>query len=108
MVSQLNRRCACGIILPPVYATRMSKFHDDLWIYHEKQESKLCGQHCLNNLLQGSYFTAPDLADIAQSLDESERRLLDGAFTGVSQNVDEFGNFRYYSIIVFILESSFS
>ena len=42
---------------------------DDIWVYHEVQESALCGQHCLNNLLQNAYFTAPDLSDIALDLD---------------------------------------
>ena len=40
----------------------------NIWIYHELQESQLCGQHCLNNLLQGPHFTAPDLAAIAEEL----------------------------------------
>nr|ADD00649.1 ataxin 3 variant e [Homo sapiens] len=26
-------------------------------IFHEKQEGSLCAQHCLNNLLQGEYFS---------------------------------------------------
>ena len=42
---------------------------EDVWVYHERQESALCGQHCLNNLLQNAYFTAPDLSDIALELD---------------------------------------
>lgn len=42
-------------------------------IFHEKQEGSLCAQHCLNALLQGNYFTAVDLADIAQQLDIIER-----------------------------------
>ena len=64
---------------------------EDDWIYHEKQESKLCGQHCLNNLMQGSYFQAGDLADIAAQLDESERQL--GITSMMSHHVDETGNF---------------
>ncbi|XP_013400841.1 ataxin-3 isoform X2 [Lingula anatina] len=39
-----------------------------------EQEGSLCAQHCLNALLQGPYFTAVDLAEIARQLDESERR----------------------------------
>ncbi|KAK7083192.1 Ataxin-3 [Halocaridina rubra] len=42
-------------------------------VYHEKQDGLLCGQHCLNNLLQGQYFTAVDLADIAQQMDLAEQ-----------------------------------
>lgn len=43
-------------------------------IFHEKQEGQLCAQHALNALLQGPYFTAVDLASIASSLDEDEKR----------------------------------
>jgi hypothetical protein len=67
------------------------------YIYHEQQESALCGQHCLNNLLQGPHFTAIDLSDIAQSLDEEERRLQSGIEltpdSFQSNNVDDSGNF---------------
>lgn len=45
-------------------------------IYHERQEASLCAQHCLNSLLQGPYFSAVDLATIAQQLDESERQTM--------------------------------
>lgn len=38
-----------------------------------QQEGSLCAQHCLNALLQGPYFTAVDLAALAQELDEAER-----------------------------------
>lgn len=38
-----------------------------------QQEGSLCAQHCLNALLQGSYFTAVDLAELARQLDETER-----------------------------------
>ena len=43
-------------------------------IFHEQQEGALCAQHCLNSLLQGQYYTAVDLADIARQLDDEERR----------------------------------
>jgi hypothetical protein len=36
------------------------------WIYHEKQFAAMCGQHCLNNLLQNQYFDVGHLSDIAQ------------------------------------------
>ncbi|KAJ8866382.1 hypothetical protein PR048_032225 [Dryococelus australis] len=42
-------------------------------IFHEKQEGSLCAQHCLNALLQGSYFTPVDLAELAQQMDDEER-----------------------------------
>jgi ataxin-3 len=77
-------------------------------IYHELQDSALCGQHCLNNLLQGSLYNAGDLSDIALGLDAKERTMAtsDTAY-GKSFNVDESGNFsiqvlrsalQYYSI----------
>mmetsp|Transcript_20001 Transcript_20001/g.25881 ORF Transcript_20001/g.25881 Transcript_20001/m.25881 type:complete len:364 (+) Transcript_20001:87-1178(+) len=76
---------------------------DEIWIYHERQFSLLCGQHCLNNLLQGPYFTAPDLAAVGQELDAEERRMMLEAGTDTtdalkflaedSGNVDETGNF---------------
>ena len=73
------------------------------WVYHEKQISLLCGQHCLNNLLQSPFFTAGDLADIAQILDSRERQYMLEAGNDTieaikylaeeSQNVDVSGNF---------------
>ncbi|XP_012279282.1 ataxin-3-like [Orussus abietinus] len=42
-------------------------------IFHEKQEGYLCAQHCLNALLQGPYFNAVDLANLALQMDEEER-----------------------------------
>ncbi|KAJ6642448.1 Ataxin-3 [Pseudolycoriella hygida] len=42
-------------------------------IFHEKQDARLCAQHCLNASLQGSYFTAVDLSKLAQDLDDQER-----------------------------------
>ena len=73
-----------------------------LLLYHEKQESALCGQHCLNNLLQGPYFDAGALADIALELDRKEMALMmsqgmtDEARSFLKEqsgNVDEQGNF---------------
>lgn len=44
-----------------------------------QQEGSLCAQHCLNNLLQGEYFTPVDLSSIAHQLDEEERmRMAEG------------------------------
>ncbi|KAL3931541.1 MAG: hypothetical protein SGPRY_001082 [Prymnesium sp.] len=71
-------------------------------IYHERQQSALCGQHCLNNLLQGPYFTEVDLAIIAQELDAKEVELMmeNGEDEETrrfkaqgSQNVGDDGNF---------------
>ncbi|XP_013089684.1 ataxin-3-like [Biomphalaria glabrata] len=48
-------------------------------IFHEKQEGSLCAQHCLNALLQNQYFSAVDLAQIGERLDERERdRMAEG------------------------------
>ncbi|WAR19918.1 ATX3-like protein [Mya arenaria] len=47
----------------------------------DTQEGSLCAQHCLNSLLQGPYFSAVDLADIARQLDETEREQMAEAGT---------------------------
>lgn len=75
----------------------------DTFIFHEVQESMLCGQHALNNLLQESIFTPIDLAEIAQGLDAQEKTFMtvEGNMTPDamkflserSGNVDESGNF---------------
>lgn len=72
-------------------------------IFHEKQEGSLCAQHCLNNLLQGEYFTPVDLSSIAQQLDEEERmRMAEGGMASEeyrtflqqpSGNMDDSGFF---------------
>ncbi|KAL1941962.1 hypothetical protein VTO73DRAFT_6492 [Trametes versicolor] len=67
-------------------------------IYHEKQQegSMLCAQHALNSLLQGPYFTAPDLSEIARKLDETEHGYLEeeaGAAAATSTNMDDTGFF---------------
>ena len=55
--------------------------HDDddpqsIWIYHERQEAALCGQHALNNLVQAPIFSVEGLAEIAWQLDQLERNVL--------------------------------
>uniref|UniRef100_A0A2K5KGM7 ubiquitinyl hydrolase 1 n=1 Tax=Colobus angolensis palliatus TaxID=336983 RepID=A0A2K5KGM7_COLAP len=51
-------------------------------IFHEKQEGSLSAQHCLNNLLQGEYFSPVELSSIAHQLDEEERmRMAEGGVT---------------------------
>ncbi|KAL6310405.1 Josephin-domain-containing protein [Sparassis latifolia] len=63
-------------------------------IYHEKQQpgSMLCAQHALNNLLQGNFFTAPDLSAIAESLDALEESY-DADRGRASTNMDDTGFF---------------
>ncbi|XP_037587394.1 ataxin-3-like protein [Cebus imitator] len=73
------------------------------FIFHEKQEGSLCAQHCLNNLLQGEYFSPVELASIAHQLDEEERmRMAEGGVTSEdyraflqqpSGNMDDTGFF---------------
>ncbi|KAI9304823.1 Josephin-domain-containing protein [Cunninghamella echinulata] len=62
-------------------------------ILFEKQEGNLCAQHALNALLQGSYFTAVELAEIGRQFDEKERSF--GIKSG--ENYDDTG---YFSIQV--------
>ncbi|KAJ7783200.1 Josephin-domain-containing protein [Mycena metata] len=66
-----------------------------LTIYHESQEegSMLCAQHALNSLLQGSYFTAPDLSEIARNLDVLEESYDDQNSGARSSNMDDSGFF---------------
>ncbi|CAG8741972.1 16903_t:CDS:2 [Gigaspora rosea] len=72
----------------------------------EKQEGYLCAQHCINSLLQGEYFTAVDLSEIAKNLDQAEHAALQEGVeqvpTGLltenvsaqkSQNMDDSGFF---------------
>ena len=44
----------------------------EYWIYHERQQAMLCGQHALNNLVQGNVFQPGHLAEIAHQLDQME------------------------------------
>uniref|UniRef100_A0A8I3X2H3 Ataxin-3 homolog n=1 Tax=Callithrix jacchus TaxID=9483 RepID=A0A8I3X2H3_CALJA len=70
-------------------------------IFHEKQEGSLCAQHCLNNLLQGEYFSPVELSSIAHQLDEEERmRMAEGGQP--SGNMDDSG---FFSIQRFNLNS---
>lgn len=61
-----------------------------------QQEGSLCAQHCLNALLQNHYFTAVDLAHIAQQLDERERQhMMEG---GIHSH--EYQNFLEVELIL--------
>mmetsp|Transcript_18813 Transcript_18813/g.51549 ORF Transcript_18813/g.51549 Transcript_18813/m.51549 type:complete len:435 (+) Transcript_18813:52-1356(+) len=72
---------------------------DKVWIYHERQEALLCGQHALNNLWQSPTWTAGDLAQVAHRLDAMELKMLaedkdrPSNLVFESQNVDAQGNF---------------
>ena len=84
-------------------------------IYHEVQESLLCGQHCLNNLLQAPFFSPIDLGDIALELDELEYQSMtvNGEITDDTRsylkegsgNVDESGNFSIQVLITAVKRS---
>lgn len=75
------------------------------FIYHERQESLLCGQHSLNNLLQQQAFSPDQLAEIAHQLDQLELNYMAKGTGGVnskdylkrlsegSYNIDPSGNF---------------
>ena len=61
-------------------------------VYFEKQSNdRLCGLHCLNNLLQGPYLDMVTLSEIGIELDKIESEL-----TGVhsQNNVDDSGNYN--------------
>uniref|UniRef100_A0A8B9IMR5 ubiquitinyl hydrolase 1 n=1 Tax=Anser cygnoides TaxID=8845 RepID=A0A8B9IMR5_ANSCY len=73
------------------------------FLFHMVQEGSLCAQHCLNNLLQGEYFSPVELSSIAQQLDEEERmRMAEGGVSSEeyrtflqqpSVNMDDSGFF---------------
>ncbi|KAJ7901851.1 Josephin-domain-containing protein [Mycena olivaceomarginata] len=68
---------------------------ENLPIYHERQEegSMLCAQHALNSLLQGNYFSAPDLSEIGRNLDSLEESYDDENHGTKSGNMDDSGFF---------------
>jgi hypothetical protein len=46
------------------------------YVYFEKQSNdRLCGLHCINSLVQAPQFDAIQLSEIAQGLDELEKKL---------------------------------
>jgi hypothetical protein len=46
------------------------------YVYFEKQSNdRLCGLHCINSLVQAPLFDAVQLSEIAQGLDELEKKL---------------------------------
>ena len=85
-------------------------------IYHEMQESLLCGQHCLNNLIQAPFFNPIDLSDIALELDQLEYQSMTGVNGEVTEdtrsylkegsgNVDESGNFSIQVLMTAVKRS---
>ncbi|CAG8498922.1 14633_t:CDS:2, partial [Acaulospora morrowiae] len=57
------------------------------YIIWEKQEGYLCAQHCINSLLQGEYFTAVELGEIASNLDKAEQAALREGTTESTENL---------------------
>jgi ataxin-3 len=55
------------------------------YVFHETQDGLLCAQHCLNSLLQGDYYSAVDLANIAHEIDRIEHNYL-------TENADNSSN----------------
>ena len=45
-------------------------------VFHEKQSKLLCGQHCINNLMQGAFFSTHDLNAIGIALDTMEAEIM--------------------------------
>ncbi len=70
-----------------------------------KQEAALCAQHALNALLQGQYFSAVDLAEIARNIDNQYSTVLLSSESierqhmsaSTSHNMDDTG---YFSVQV--------
>ncbi|WFD33262.1 DNA helicase [Malassezia cuniculi] len=76
------------------------------FVYHERQEdgSMLCAQHALNNVLQGHFFDATQLAQIARELIAYERdELGDVVSDPQAQHMDDSGYFSAH-----VLERAFS
>lgn len=54
----------------------MDDSEPEYWIYHERQQAMLCGQHSLNNLVQANTFSPNQLAEIAMQLDQMELNVM--------------------------------
>lgn len=67
-----------------------------------QQQGSLCAQHCLNALLQGSYFTAVDLATIGHRMDDEERSRM--AEAGISS--EEYNQFLQVTTLAHFWYSS--
>ncbi|KAI6173659.1 Ubiquitinyl hydrolase 1 [Aphelenchoides besseyi] len=78
-------------------------------IFFEQQNGMLCAQHALNMLLQGPYFSAVSLAEVASALDEQEKAVLDPEQRANfrSQNMDDSGFFSI-QVITSALEQSWN
>ena len=66
-----------------------------LIIYKYQQDGSLCAQHCLNSLLQGQFYSAVDLADLAKELDTMERLRM----AEVGEDTPEYRQFMQVSVL---------
>eukprot|EP00494_Astrolonche_serrata_P024433 UN24691 len=48
------------------------------YIYYERQKGSLCARHCLNNIVQGSFFNTKNLEDISSHCQDQEAQLIHG------------------------------
>ncbi|KAH8027617.1 hypothetical protein HPB51_007167 [Rhipicephalus microplus] len=78
LASQSHQRCNTTdiAVVPELFSTSRIRSSGTQRCRSSHQEGSLCAQHCLNGLLQGEYFTAVDLATIAQQIDEQERETM--------------------------------
>uniref|UniRef100_A0A7M4EMU6 ubiquitinyl hydrolase 1 n=1 Tax=Crocodylus porosus TaxID=8502 RepID=A0A7M4EMU6_CROPO len=66
----------------------------------ESIKGSLCAQHCLNNLLQGEYFSPVELSFIAQQLDEEERmRMAEGGMSS-----EEYRTFLQVTVFITLVD----
>ena len=75
------------------------------WIYHERQQAALCGQHALNNLLQRSVFSPNQLAQIAQQLDREELAMYRRGSPEYYQRLQEGSGKPHYSLFFIICQA---
>ncbi len=57
---------------------------DVIAVYWERQVAGLCGQHCVNTLLQGPYLSPDMLSEVALRLDAQERAAMAVSAFGAS------------------------
>jgi len=68
---------SCGRLVPCVIAGSCENICEKILSLTNsafQQEGSLCAQHCLNSLLQGQFYSAVDLGELAAELDTMERR----------------------------------
>ena len=81
ITQSLNHSLNHSITQSLTHSLTHSLMSTPVYIYHELQDSLLCGQHALNNLAQQQLFLTHTLADIAHDLDAQERHFLTPSLT---------------------------